>query len=332
MRGSSCGRWVPSSDFGAFRVKAALVTGGAGFIGSHLVHALEARGVAVRVLDNLTSGRRSNLEGAAAEFILGDVTDPAATAHAARDVDIVFHLAAMISVAESMDDPVRCYRENVLGSLNVLQAARRAGAGRVVLSSSCAVYGVSGRSSAESDPARPQSPYAASKLAMEHLGRLYADVYGLATVSLRYFNVYGPRQSPTSPYAAVIPTFVRARLEARAPVIDGDGSQSRDFVYVADVVQANLKAADVAEPAPAVVNVGTGHALTIQQLAEALAEILPGAPTATYGPPRPVDLHASCSDIRLAQEALGFRPAYDLQLGLRRTVEWMRGDQAAPPG
>jgi len=313
-------------------VKAALVTGGAGFIGSHLVHALAGRGVPVRVLDNLSTGNRANLEGTPAEVIVGDVTDPAAVAAAAEGAEVVFHLAAMISVPESMVDPVRCYRENVQGSLHVLEAARRVGARRVVLSSSCAVYGAADHPSGETDDLQPGSPYAASKIAMEHLGRLYSGVYGLSTVSLRYFNVYGPRQSPTSPYAAVIPAFARALLDRRAPIIHGDGQQSRDFVYVADVVQANLLAAEAGEPVPAVVNVGTGHAVTIRRLAVLLAEVLPGAPAATFAPPRAGDLHASCSDPRLAWEALGFRPAYDLQRGLTHTVEWMRGEKVAPSG
>jgi UDP-glucose 4-epimerase len=165
---------------------------------------------------------------------------------------------------------------------------------------------------------------------MEDLGRLYADVYHLSAVSLRYFNVYGPRQSPTSPYAAVIPTFVRALLDGQPLVIHGSGEQSRDFVYVADVVQANLLAADAAESLPWVVNVGTGYALTIRRLAAELAAAFPGAPEAARGPARLGDLHASRSDPRLAWEALGFRPAYDLQQGLRRTVEWMRAEVAPP--
>ncbi|HSB90119.1 MAG TPA: NAD-dependent epimerase/dehydratase family protein [Anaerolineales bacterium] len=313
-------------------MKAALVTGGAGFIGSHLVHALHTRGVPVRVLDNLSSGSRANLEGSSAELVVGDVADRDVVTAAAEGAEVVFHLAAMISVPESMADPVRCYRENVQGSLHVLEAARRAGARRVVLSSSCAVYGASERPSSETDASQPGSPYAASKIAMEHLGRLYRDVYGLSTVSLRYFNVYGPRQSPTSPYAAVIAAFARAMLDGRAPVIHGDGQQTRDFVYVGDVVQANLLAAEAGQAVPPVVNIGTGHALTIRRLATLLAETLPGAPPPTYAPPRPGDLHASCSDPRLAWEALGFRPAYDLQLGLKHTVEWMRGEKVAPPG
>jgi len=311
-------------------MKRCLVTGGAGFIGSHLVHALAGRGLEVRVLDNLSNGARSNLAGATAELVVGDVTDFEAAASAARGVEVVFHLAAMISVPASMDDPLRSYRENVLGSLNVLEAARRGGVRRVVLSSSCAVYGAADHPSAESDPLEPQSPYAVSKVAMEDLGRLYAEVYRLSTVSLRYFNVYGPRQSPASPYAAVVPIFVHAMLNGQRPVIHGDGEQSRDFVYVDDVVQANILAAEAAGDIPGIVNVGTGQALTVRRLAAALAEVLPDAPPATFGPPRPGDLHASCSDPRLAQDRLGFRPAYDLQQGLRRTVEWVRGERAAP--
>ena len=167
---------------------------------------------------------------------------------------------------------------------------------------------------------------------MEALGRLYAEVYRLSTVSLRYFNVYGPRQSPASPYAAVIPIFVHEMLEGRSPVIHGDGEQARDFVYVDDVVQANLLAAEAVGDIPGVVNVGTGRALTIRQLAQALAEALPDAPPATFGPPRPGDVHASRCNPRLASDKLGFRAAYDLQQGLRHTVESVRGEKAAPSG
>ncbi|HET7011934.1 MAG TPA: SDR family oxidoreductase [Anaerolineales bacterium] len=307
-----------------------LVTGGAGFIGSHVVHALEAGGASVRVLDNLSTGSRANLEGSSAELVIGDITDGAIVAGAVDGVDVVFHLAAMISVPASMQDPRSCYQTNVIGSLNLLEAARKAGVRRVVLSSSCAVYGDSPGPSAETDPPDPRSPYAASKVAMEDLGRLYTSAFGLSSVSLRYFNVYGPRQSPSSAYAAVIPAFIQALLKGRPPLVHGDGSQSRDFVYVEDVAQANLLAACLQAGGPPVVNIGTGRSQTILELANLLHRLLPGeAPV--FGPARAGDLHASCSDTRLAQEALGFRPTTAMERGLQRTVEWMRGGTARMP-
>jgi UDP-glucose 4-epimerase len=310
-------------------LKRCLVTGGAGFIGSHLVNALEASGASVRVLDDLSTGSRDNLRGSGAVVLVGDVRDPAAVGRATDGIDTVFHMAAMISVPASMENPLTCYEVNVLGSLNVLEAARRAGVGRVILSSSCAVYGTNDGPSAETDPLDPQSPYAASKVAMEELGRLYAQAFGVRTISLRYFNVYGPRQSPSSPYAAVIPIFIQAMLTGESPVIYGDGRQTRDFIFVEDVVRANLMAADREEPGPPVVNIGNGQAVTVLELASKLGRILPG-PAPVFGPPRPGDLHASCSRPELAQTTLGFRPTTAIDQGLRRTVEWARGGESAP--
>jgi UDP-glucose 4-epimerase len=206
----------------------ALVTGGAGFIGSHLVQLLTSRGWSVRVLDDLSTGLRENLEGTGAELMEGDIRNAETVDQAARGADFIFHLAAMISVPESMGRPVECYRSNVLGSLHVLEAARRAGARRVVLSSSCAVYGDTGHPVGETSNTVPISPYAASKLAMEQAAKMTALAFGLETVCLRYFNVYGPRQAPDSPYAAAIPIFIRAMQNGQAPVIFGDGLQTRD--------------------------------------------------------------------------------------------------------
>ncbi len=234
-----------------------LVTGGAGFIGSHLVRRLIERGQIVRVLDNLSTGRRENLGDVPVDLMVADLLDPEAVRDAVHGAEVVYHLAAMISVPRSMEDPIGAYRSNVLGSLHVLEAARREGVRRVVLSSSCAVYGDAAGPVSEATSPRPQSPYAASKLAMEDLASLYHNLYGLETVCLRYFNVYGPRQDPASPYSAVIPIFIRAMLDGVAPQVHGDGGQSRDFVYVDDVAAANLLAGEAADAQGAVFNVGT---------------------------------------------------------------------------
>ena len=302
----------------------ALVTGGAGFIGSHLVRGLLARGDRVRVLDNLSSGDRRNLDGLDVEFVEGDIRDRATVSRALQGVETVFHLAAMISVPESMADPRTCYDVNVIGSLNVLWGAHQAGVRRVVLSSSCAIYGDVAGPADEQAPVRPLSPYAASKLAMEEAGRLFTNAYGLPTVSLRYFNVYGPRQSPASPYAAVIPLFIQAMLSGQAPTINGDGRQTRDFVFVDDVVRANLLAAEREGAAGGVFNVSGGRSVSILELTSSLQEIIPNAPAPGFGPPRSGDVRFSAAVLSQAERALGYRPVVGLKDGLKGTVEWFR--------
>lgn len=302
----------------------ALVTGGAGFIGSHLVRALAARGDRVRVLDDLSTGRQGNLDGVEAELVVGDIRSPEAVAQAARGVDTVYHLAAMISVAETMADPLTCYDVNLRGSLNVLEGARKAGARAVVLASSAAVYGAAEGRVREDSPTRPLSPYGASKLAMEGAAALYAEAYQLPTVSLRPFNVYGPRQSPDSPYAAVIPLFIRRLLDGAPLTIDGDGRQTRDFVFVGDVVRAMILAAERAAGATGPINIGTGRAVSILSLAGALRSLIPAREPPAHGPPRPGDIRHSASDIRLARSALGYRPEVALEQGLKVTVQWFR--------
>jgi UDP-glucose 4-epimerase len=310
----------------------ALVTGGAGFIGSHLVRRLEARGWSVRVLDDLSSGSRANLEPTGAELMVGDIRDPQAVEAAAQGAQLIFHLAAMISVPESMARPAECYHANVLGSMNVLQAARHADARRVVLSSSCAVYGDAEAPVDESAPTAPISPYAASKLAMEQAARMTSLAFGLSTVCLRYFNVYGPRQAPDSPYAAAIPTFIGTMLAGKPPVIHGDGRQTRDFVFVNDVARANLLAAEAQAEPGAVFNIGSGRTVTIAELVAALRALIPGIPEPAFGPARTGDIRYSSGRIEAAGRALGYRPETALRDGLAATVEWARGAlQASRP-
>jgi UDP-glucose 4-epimerase len=302
----------------------ALVTGGAGFIGSHLVQLLADHGWSVRVLDNLSTGSRDNLSGTGAELVEGDIRDPRTVDQAARGAEFVFHLAAMISVPESMAEPVECYRANVLGSLHVLDAARRAGARRVILSSSCAVYGNAGHPVDETAETAPISPYAASKLAMEQAAKMMAAAFGLETVSLRYFNVYGPRQAPDSPYAAAIPIFIHTMQSGRSPAIFGDGLQTRDFVFVGDVARANLLAAEARVEPGAVFNIGSGRSVTIHEVVQTLRAQFPGLPDPSCGPPRPGDIRLSAGLIDRAGQALGYRPETALAGGLAATVEWAR--------
>jgi len=303
----------------------ALVTGGAGFIGSHLIRHLEGRGWAVRVLDDLSTGSRDNLAGTRADLRVGDIRDARAVDDAVRGAEVVFHLAAMISVPESMAQPAECYRSNVLGSLHILQAAHQAGTRKVVLSSSCAVYGDTGLPVDESAATSPISPYAASKLAMEQAARMMTLAFGLPTVCLRYFNVYGPRQAPDSPYAAAIPIFIRTMLAGEAPVILGDGRQTRDFVFVEDIARANLLAAEADVEPGAVFNIGSGRSVTIADLVQSLRRLFPGIPEPTFGPARVGDIRLSSGRIDRAQQVLGYRPETALSDGLAATVEWARG-------
>jgi len=307
-----------------------LVTGGAGFIGSHLVRALLARGDDVRVLDNLSTGARANLADLPVELLVADVGEADQVRAATRGVDTVFHLGAMISVPVSLENPANCYRTNVLGSLHVLEAARREQVRRVVLASSSAVYGDHDGPVAEDAASRPMSPYASSKLAMEELARLYTSAMGLQTVCLRFFNVYGPRQDVHSPYAAVIPLFIEGLLDGRPPTIHGDGGQSRDFVFVEDVVQAMLQASQAAV-AGQVFNIGQGQSWTVLELAETLAALVQESLPPVFGPARAGDIRTSAADIGRATEALGYRPVWDLHQGLQATVEWTRAWRRPAP-
>ncbi len=309
------------------RMDQVLVTGGAGFIGSHLVRALLARGDTVHVLDDLSSGSGENLAGLDVELDVEDIRNDAAVASAVEGADTVFHLAAFVSVPASMEDPTKCYDTNVMGTLNILRGAQETGVRRVVLASSAAVYGERDEIVFESDSPIPISPYAASKFAMEQLAQMYSRAYGLETVCLRFFNVFGPRQSPDSPYAAAIPLFIQDLIDKNQVTIHGDGSQTRDFVFVDDVVQGILKANEVEGAAGNVFNLSGGKSISILELVDILHRFFPEAKEPKYGPAREGDIRFSQADITRATEALGYRPEITVEDGLRRTVEWFRANR-----
>lgn len=305
-----------------------LVTGGAGFIGSHLVEALLARGDTVRVLDNLSSGYLANLAAVREEidFIRGDVRDQAAVQTAVQGIDIIFHLAAMVSVPQSMAEPLDAESINAAGTLNLLYAANNAGVRRLVLSSTCAVYGDEPTlPKTETMRPEPKSPYAVAKLAAEHYCQVFNESFDLQTVVLRYFNVFGPRQDPSSAYSGVISIFVGKLSRGVAPTIFGSGQQTRDFVFVADVARANLLAAAVEQAAGYVFNIGTGHAVSVNQLFDTLAHILNCDLRPHYAPPRSGDILHSYSDPALAQVVLGWQPQVDFEAGLQRLVSTLQG-------
>jgi UDP-glucose 4-epimerase len=304
-----------------------LVTGGAGFIGSHLVEALVGEGFRVRVVDNLATGHRDNLASVAEriDFTPGDIRDEELMVRLAAGVDLVFHQAAVVSVPQSVEQPLFSAAVNELGTLTVLEAARRAGARRVVLASSSAVYG--------DDPAQPKqeamspdplSPYAVQKLAGEYYAALYHRLHGMDTTALRYFNVYGPRQDPSSPYSGVISIFMSRAAAGAAPLIHGDGEQSRDFIYVTDVVRANLQAAQAPAAAGGVFNVATGRSVSINQLWAAVGRLAGVHLRPTQGPPRVGDVRESRANIAAAAGAFGLRPQVALDEGLARTYNWYR--------
>ncbi|HLF37522.1 MAG TPA: NAD-dependent epimerase/dehydratase family protein, partial [Anaerolineales bacterium] len=328
--GSSCARSGGSWGCKGFEVRV-LVTGGAGFIGSHLVERLLAGGHAVRVLDNLSSGMRADPSAAGYELVEGDVRDRSIVEASLDGVEQVFHLAAMISVPASTQAPMECYEVNLTGSLQVLDASRQAGVRRVVLASSAAVYGDFLGPVAETTPPAPLSPYAASKLGMEQAARMFTDTFNLPTVCLRFFNVYGPRQAPDSRYAAVIPGFIQAGLVQQPMVIHGDGQQRRDFVFVADAVEACLLAATREQASGGVVNIGGGGSVTIQDLAGILQRLIPEAPKAILGAVREGDIRYSEAELRRAHALLGYHPATTLEHGLQVTIEWFRHSQAEMP-
>jgi UDP-glucose 4-epimerase len=307
--------------------KISLVTGGAGFIGSHLVEALLARGDRVRVLDNFSTGHLANLAGVQdkIELIQGDIRDEAVVRTALTGVDQVFHLAAIVSVPESMAKPVETELINAVGTLNILQAAKAAGARRVILSSTCAVYGDEPTlPKTETSPSCPQSPYAISKFTAETYCRLFHDAFGLETVRLRYFNVFGPRQDPSSAYSGVISIFVDKLGTGIVPTIFGDGEQTRDFVFVEDVVRANLLAATAPQAPGHVFNIGAGRQVSINHLFAALCDIFDQAAKLAYGPPRPGDILHSYADPSLAHSVLGWSAQVSFEEGLRRLVESTR--------
>lgn len=304
-----------------------LVTGGAGFIGSHIAETLVKRGDEVRVLDNLSTGKLENLAGIAGrfEFIEGDIRDLATCRRAVEGVGAVFHEAALASVARSVEDPLLANAVNVTGTLNLLVAAQAAGVRSFVLASSSAVYGddltmpkVEGREG------RPVSPYGANKLIDEKYAQTFHALHGLNTVSLRYFNVFGPRQDPTSEYSAVIPLFVTKVLRGERPTIFGDGAQSRDFIHVDDVVRANLLAAASAGAAGEAFNIACGVGTTVNGLLAAINEALGTAIEARCAPPRPGDILHSTADISKARRLTGFTPGLSFRDGLRATIDWYK--------
>jgi UDP-N-acetylglucosamine/UDP-N-acetyl-alpha-D-glucosaminouronate 4-epimerase len=303
----------------------ALVTGGGGFIGSHLAVRLLEEGHEVRVLDNFATGRRENLilDSDEIDLVEGDVQSYERVHTAVRGCELVFHQAALPSVPRSVQDPLTTNAVNVIGTLNVLLAGRDSGVRRVICASSSSVYGANADLPKREDmPVAPLSPYAVGKLAGEGYCRSFHAVYGVETVVLRYFNIFGSRQDPLSQYSAVIPKFIADFLEGRQPVIFGDGEQSRDFTYVANVVDANLLAAFSKAAAGSVYNVACGISTTVNQLVEELRDITGRQLDPLYEPPRPGEVRHSAADIGLAQHELGYAPSVDFREGLERTTSW----------
>jgi UDP-glucose 4-epimerase len=304
-----------------------LVTGGAGFIGSHIVEELLQQGHSVRILDDFSTGTRKNLESFQGdlEVLEGDLRHVETVKAAVRDMEQVFHLAAFISVPQSMLDPEACFKVNVGGTVTLLEAARQAGCRKVVVSSSTAVYGDTDVfPTTEETPLRPLSPYAVSKQVNEIYARLYSQILGLPVTVLRYYNVYGPRQRPDSDYAAAIPIFVRQLVAGQPVTIFGDGLQTRDFIFVKDVVRANLMAAD-SDSAGESYNVCTGCETSLLDLLEELSEIAPHQPKVRFESPRSGDIYRSVGSPDKAAESLGFRAETSLAAGLAQTVKWMIG-------
>lgn len=306
-----------------------LVTGGAGFIGSHLTEALRARGDDVRVVDDLSSGRLANLahiEGV--EFIQGDVADLGVARAAVQGIDYVLHQAAIPSVPRSVADPLRTNRANVDGTLNMLVAARDAGVKRLVFAGSSSVYGSTpGLPKDELMATAPMSPYALQKLAGETYCRMFYRLYGLETVTTRYFNVFGPRQDPGSPYSGVISLFVTALASGKRPVIHGDGGQTRDFTFVANVVAGVLRAAAAPDVAGEVFNVATSHRVSLLELLQALAAEMGVTADPEFAEGRAGDVRDSLADIGKARRLLGYEPLVPFAEGLKRTVDWYRGQR-----
>jgi UDP-glucose 4-epimerase len=308
-------------------MRAFLVTGGAGFIGSHIAAALVERGDRVRVLDNLSTGHLSNMNSfrERIEFIEGDVTDAGLVAKAVQGVDCIFHEAALASVPASVERPLDSHAACATGTVTVLDAARRAGVRRVVYAASSAAYGNQPSSSKrETDLPAPLSPYAAAKLSGEFYCQAFWSTFGLETAAIRYFNVFGPRQDPNSPYSAVIPLFITAMLSGRQPVIYGDGGQSRDFSFVANVVHANLLAADAPDAAGRTINAADGRSIDLLTLLDVLNRLLGMNVKPQFAPPRPGDVRESRADIALARKLLGYEPQVDFEEGLRRSIDYYR--------
>jgi nucleoside-diphosphate-sugar epimerase len=325
------------------RMSLYLVTGGAGFIGSHLVHALVKRGDRVRVLDDFSSGRLENFAGLEVldhdtvrpgaqcdvELVRGSITNPVHCRRACAGVDGIFHEAAQVSVPRSIESPVESYEINVMGTLRLLEAARTSGVGRIVAASSSAVYGNTPTlPKIESMPPDPLSPYASGKLGGEALLRVYGESHGMKTVSLRYFNVFGARQLDDSPYTGVIALFARALLDDRAPTIFGDGEQTRDFTHVDNVVQANLLAMERTLAPGTAINVGSGSSVSINSLYREMRILMGKTIEARHAPVRAGDVRDSLASIERARDLLGYDPKVSWREGLERTVGWYRDQHA----
>ena len=309
-----------------------LVTGGAGFIGSHLVRALLERDATVHVLDNFSTGKRENLSGLSEKFNggkfeihEGDLQDRALVQNVVRNVNVIFHEAAFVSVPESMEKPQDCFDVNVAATVALFDAAREAGVRRVVIASSAAVYGeADALPLEETTPTQSLSPYAASKRTGEIYAQLYTQAFGLDVVALRYFNVYGPRQRPDSMYAAAVPIFVRRLLDGKPITIFGDGRQTRDLINVRDVVRANLVASEHPDAPGQILNVCTGKETRLLDLLEVLYDLFPNALEAVFADPRPGDIYRSLGSPEFTAQTIGFRAEVSLDEGLRETVAWMQ--------
>jgi UDP-glucose 4-epimerase len=302
-----------------------LISGGAGFIGSHIAGALVGQGADVRILDNFSSGKRENLKGLDVEIFEGDLRDASFVAEAVRGIEIIFHEAAFVSVPESMEKPQECFDVNVTGTSNLFEAARKAAVKRVVVASSAAVYGDSEiMPLVEDTPLRQLSPYAVSKRVDEMYAELYTRSFGLEVAALRYFNVYGPRQRPDSMYAAAVPIFIRRMLDNKPITVFGDGGQTRDLINVHDVVQANLIASQHPAAPGQIFNVCTGIETRLLDLLDILYEIFPNAPRHIHAEPRAGDIYRSIGTPKKAMDILGFKPVVTLASGVKEAVEEMR--------
>lgn len=322
---------INSTYDNAFADAGVLITGGAGFIGSHLGARLTALGARVRIIDDLSSGSRSNLDaiaeaGREPELIEASILNAGALERASAGCRFVFHHAAMVSVPESVGDPEGCLQANIVGTQRVLEAARQAGVRRVTIASSAAVYGDEpSLPSSETDPTDCRSPYAAGKASGETIARAFSHCYGLSTVNLRYFNIFGPRQDPRSPYAAVISAFADRLIRGVQPSVFGNGSQTRDFVPVDNVVHANLlAAAHKGEHKGTVCNIGTGRSISLLDLLGAMGDALGVDATPEFAPPRAGDVMHSRPDISRAREAIGYEPIKSFEEGIRETLEWAK--------
>ena len=307
-----------------------LVTGGAGFIGSHLCEELVRRGESVRVVDSLITGKRANIALLPrVEFIHGDLADLDVARRAVKGIDIVLHQAAIPSVPRSVEDPIGSNRANIDASVNLLVAARDAGVRRVVYAGSSSAYGNAVElPKVETMPTAPLSPYALQKLVVEQYCQLFTTLYGLETVTIRYFNVFGPRQDPSSPYSGVISLFISALCEGRQPTIYGNGEQTRDFTYVANVVDGVLRASQAAGVSGEVINVATGGRVSLNELFKVVRDAIGATVEPAYGPPRAGDVKDSQADISKARRLLSYVPTVPFEQGLRNTVEWYRSTQA----